>query len=62
MRRKKNYILCKKCGVEIGEYKLDHIDEKLKEWGLGGGKVYKPYYYENCSTFETCKDCDDWRK
>ena len=51
------YIYCKKCGVEIGEYRFSHIDDKLKSFGIDGGKVYKPYYYKNYSDIDICKDC-----
>ena len=32
------------CGEIVGEEKLDRIDSTLKQWGIGGGKVYKTVF------------------
>ena len=56
---RERFIRCRKCGVEIGEYKLDRIDKRLKEFGIDGGRVYKPYYFDNADTdtLQLCKEC-----
>ena len=45
--------------MEIGEYRLDRIDKRLKEFGIDGGKVYKPYSFDNADTdtLQLCKEC-----
>ena len=59
MAREK-FIRCRKCGVEIGEYRLDRIDKRLKEFGIDGGRVYKPYYFDNADT-DRLQLCKDWK-
>lgn len=40
----KNRLVYCSCGEVIGEQYLDRIDEKLKSYGMDGGRVYKVRY------------------
>lgn len=40
---KKQLVRCS-CGEVVGEYYLDRIDDRLKAFGIDGGRVYKIKY------------------